>query len=113
MYEFFFAEPVVDRAALRARARAEVAGAALLRECAAGHLAAVQAMLLGAWPFVEAFETAIDLQVKRLTIRPLIARFGQARVKRFFEQARAAVREMREEEGSHAALWRASAAAVG
>lgn len=113
MYEFLFAEPVVDRAALRAQARAEVVGAPLLRECAAGHVPAMRAMLLGAWPFVAAFEQAIDLQVKRLPMRPLIARFGHGRMKRFFAQARAAVREMREEEGSHAALWRASAASIG
>ena len=112
MYEFLFAEPVVDRKALRTQARAQVVGAPLLRACAAGEVRAVHALLQGAWPFVEGFEKAIDVQVKRLPIRPLIARFGQARIKRFFSQARAAVREMREEEGSHAALWRESAAAT-
>lgn len=113
MYEFLFAEPVVDRRALRAQARAEVVGAPLLRACAAGRPSAVRALLEGAWPFVGAFEKVIDLQVQRLSIRPLIARFGHARMKRFFAQARAAVRAMREEEGSHADLWRASAAARG
>lgn len=113
MYEFLFAEPVVDRQELRAKARAEVVGAPLLRACAAGHRNAVRAMLQGAWPFVQAFEQVIDLQVKRLPIRPLIARFGHAQIKHFFAQARAAVREMKEEEGSHAALWRAGADALG
>jgi hypothetical protein len=113
MYQFLFAEPVVDRHALRTQARTEVVEAPLLRASAAGDPAAVKALLQGAWPFVESFERAIDLQVKRLPIRPLIARFGQARIKRFFAQARAAVREMREEEGSHAALWRDGAVAMG
>jgi hypothetical protein len=113
MYQFLFAEPVVDRQTLRAQARAEVVGAPLLGACAAGDPAAVRALLQGAWPFVEAFEEAIDLQVKRLPIRPLIVRFGHARIKHFFTQARAAVREMREEEGSHAALWRGDAAVAG
>lgn len=113
MYQFLFAEPVVDRKALRAQARAEVVGAPLLRACSAGDPAAVRALLQGAWPFVEGFERAIDLQVKRLPIRPLIARFGHARITHFFAQARAAVREMREEEGSHSALWRDSADGLG
>ncbi|MBV9082133.1 MAG: hypothetical protein JOZ62_05620 [Acidobacteriaceae bacterium] len=113
MYEFLFAEPVVDRKFLRAQARAEVVGAPLLRACSDGDPAAVRALVQGAWPFVEAFESAIDLQVKRLPIRPLMARFGQVRIKHFFAQARAAVREMREEEGSHAALWRDSADELG
>lgn len=113
MYELLFAEPAVDRSALRARARQEVVGAPLLRACAAGDKHAVAALLQGAWPFVHAFENIIDLQVKRLPIRPLIARFGQARIKRFFAQARGAVREMKEEEGSHARLWQASAARIG
>ena len=113
MYEFLFAEPAVDRQLLRAHARAEVVRAPLLRACSDGDPAAVRALVQGAWPFVEAFEKAIDLQVKRLPMRPLIARFGQVRMKHFFAQARAAVREMREEEGSHAALWRDSADELG
>jgi hypothetical protein len=113
MYEFLFAEPVVDRKVLRAQAREEVVGAPLLRACAAGEERAVYALLQGAWPFVQAFEKVIDLQVRRLPIRPLIARFGQPRIKHFFAQARAAVAEMREEEGSHAALWQESAGGIG
>lgn len=113
MYEFLFAEPVVDRKVLRAQARKEVVGAPLLRACANGEEHAVYALLQGAWPFVQAFEKVIDLQVRRLPIRPLIARFGQARVKHFFAQARAAVAEMREEEGSHGALWQESAVGMG
>lgn len=113
MYELLFAEPAVDRLALRVHAREEVFGSLLIRACAAGGEPAIRALLQGFWPFVQGFERAIDIQVKKLPLRPLIARFGQARIKRFFADARAALREMRDEEGSHAALWLQGAAGIG
>ncbi len=113
MYELLFAEPVVNRKALRVHAREEVFGAPLLRACGAGEPSAIHALLAGAWPFVQAFEKIIDVQVSRLPIRPLVERFGQARIKHFFAQARVALREMREEEGSHAVLWQEGAAQIG
>lgn len=109
MYALLFAEPVVDRDALRVHAREEVFGSPLIRACAAGDVTAAHALLAGFWPFVKAFERAIDLRVGRLPTRPLIERFGQSRVRAFFGEAREAVREMKEEEGSHMALWRKSA----
>jgi hypothetical protein len=113
MYALLFAEPVIDRSALRSQARDEVEGSVLIRACAAGERAAAAALLREFWPFVQAFELAIDRQVGRLQLRPLIQRFGQARIRTFFADARAAVREMREEEGSHADLWRRGAEQLG
>jgi hypothetical protein len=113
MYEFLFAEPVVDRLALRVHAREEVFGSPLIRACAAGDRPAIRALFEGFWPFVQGFERAIDMQVRKLPFRPLIARFGQARIKRFFADARAALSAMKEEEGSHAALWLDGAIGIG
>ena len=113
MYAPLFAEPVVDRQALRAHARGEVKDSGLIRACAAGVRPAAAALFLEFWPFVQAFELAIDRQVGRLPLRPLIQRFGQARIRHFFAEARAAVREMKEEEGSHAGLWQKGAARLG
>jgi len=113
MYALLFAEPVVDRTALRLNARNEVHQSPLIRACATGTESAIIALTQGFWPFVSAFEKAIDTQVGRLPLRPLMHRFGHARIRRFFAEARAAVREMREEEGSHAALWQEAAAQLG
>ena len=109
MYALLFSEPAVDRVALRAHAQDEVTGSPLIRACASGDQEAIRALLIGFWPFVQAFERAIDLRVGRLPMRPLIERFGQDRVRAFFSEARAAVREMKDEEGSHALLWRRAA----
>jgi hypothetical protein len=113
MYEFLCAEPLVDRLALRAHAREGLLGSPLIRACAAGDGLAIRALLKGFWPFVQAFERSIDVQVKKLPLRPLIARFGQARIRRFLAEARSALSEMRDEEGSHAALWLDGATRIG
>ena len=109
MYALLFSEPAVDRRALRVHAREEVFGSPLIRACAAGDREAIRALLVGFWPFVTAFERAIDVRVGRLPTRPLVQRFGQSRVRAFFNEAREAVREMKEEEGSHMLLWRRAA----
>lgn len=113
MYGFLFAEPLVDRLALRAHAREGLLGSPLIRACRAGDELAIRGLLKGFWPFVQAFERSIDFQVKKLPLRPLIARFGQARIKRFVAEARSALSEMRDEEGSHAALWLDGAITIG
>lgn len=113
MYALLFTEEVVDRGALRVHAREEVYGSRLIRSCAEGNLNAIKALLVGFWPFVQAFERAIDDRVGRLPTRPLVQRFGQSRVRAFFNEAREAVREMKEEEGSHALLWRRAAEELG
>lgn len=113
MYALLYGEAFVDRVALRRQARDEVMNSSLIRECAEGNRSAAIALLEGFWPFVDAFEKAIDRQVSRLPIKPLIERFGQERVRTFFSEARAAVKEMHEEEGSHAKLWQQSAVQIG
>lgn len=113
MYALLFSEEIVDRAALRIHAREEIYGSSLIRDCACGDLNSIKALLLGFWPFVQAFEQAIDERVGRLPTRPLVQRFGQDRVRVFFNEARKAVREMKEEEGSHAILWRRAAEELG
>ncbi|MBV8936216.1 MAG: hypothetical protein JO095_10470 [Alphaproteobacteria bacterium] len=113
MYKLLFAEPAVDRLALRTHARKGLLGSALIRACAAGDELAIHALLRGFWPFVQGFERAIDMQVKKLPLRTLIMRFGQERIKRFFADARLALSDMRDEEGSHAALWLEGATAIG
>ncbi|GBQ99775.1 hypothetical protein AA23498_3549 [Acetobacter nitrogenifigens DSM 23921 = NBRC 105050] len=113
MYALLFAEEVVDRGALRVHAREEVYGSTLIRACAQGDINSIKALLVGFWPFVKAFETAIDARVGRMPTRPLVQRFGQSRVRAFFNEAREAVREMKDEEGSHALLWRRAADEIG
>jgi hypothetical protein len=113
MYTFLFAEPVVDRVALRIHVREGVFSSPLIRACADGEKSAIAALMTGFWPFVEAFERSIDVQTRRLPVKPLIERFGQARIRRFFADARTVLREMKEEEGSHAQLWLHGAAEIG
>jgi hypothetical protein len=113
MYALLFEKPVVDRQALRSQVRREVENSNLIRACAVGERPAAAALLQEFWPFVRVFETAIDRQVGRLPLRPLIERFGRSRIRHFFAEARAAVREMKKREGSHADLWRTGAEQIG
>ena len=74
------------------------------------HDAAV-ALKIGFWPFVSEFEHAIDQQpLPRL---PLVNRFGEQRVRQVFVRIARAVRDMKQEEGSHAAHWRKDAQCLG
>jgi hypothetical protein len=113
MYALLFEKPVVDRQALRTEVRREVEQSVLIRACAVGERSAAAALLQEFWPFVRVFEMAIDRQVGRLPLRPLIERFGRSRIRHFFAEARVAVREMKEREGSHADLWRTGAEQMG
>ncbi|BCK75342.1 hypothetical protein AA0242T_2174 [Acetobacter aceti NRIC 0242] len=113
MYALLFAEPVLDRDVVRVGTREGIFSSPLIRACAQGDRASIRALLIGFWPFVQAFERAIDQRVGHLPLRPLVERFGQSRVKTFFSEAREAVREMKEEEGSHALLWVAGAKELG
>ncbi len=73
----------------------------------------MHALLTGFWPYVDGFERAIDRQVARMPIKPLVQRFGRERIRNFFCEARLSVRDMKEEEGSHAELWRCGAEELG
>ncbi|GBR04687.1 hypothetical protein [Acetobacter oeni] len=113
MYALLFSEPVLDRDVIRVGTREGIFSSPLIRACARGDQQAIRGLLTGFWPFVQAFERAIDQRVGHLPLRPLVERFGQSRVKEFFGEAREAVREMKDEEGSHALLWISGAEELG
>lgn len=96
---------------LRRRA-AQVVGASPLIRCAGrGDRQAAVALKIGFWPFVSEFERAIDRQ--QLPREPLIANFGAACVRRTFTGIARAVRDMKQEEGSHAVHWSKDAQSLG
>lgn len=93
-----------DQALLRSEARAIVRRAPLIQQAAAGDRVATETLHTHFWPFVREFEHAIDRHA--LPREPLEARFaGQRDVRRTVTALARAVREMKEEEGSHAAHW--------
>ena len=100
-----------DCAHLRRRAAEMVSGLPLIRDAGSGDMAAAVALKTGFWPFVREFELAIDQQA--LPRQPLTQKFGEAQVRRTFVGIARAVREMKEEEGSHAAHWQKDAACLG
>lgn len=76
-----------------------------------GEYEAAVALKIGFWPFVSEFEHAIDQQ--SLPRLPLINRFGERHVRQVFVRIARAVRDMKQEEGSHAAHWRKDAQSLG
>jgi hypothetical protein len=97
--------------ALRAAARSEVESSPLIRRAWTGDLDAARAMHIGFWNFVHEFEIAIDQQV--LQRQPLQKKFGAQRTSEVFHALFGAVREMKKEEGQHAAHWRKDALCLG
>ncbi len=104
-------EAYFDIADLRSRASRLVRGLSLIRHAAAGHKEAAIALKIGFWPFVREFELAIDQQL--LPRAPLVRKFGDAGVRGTFTGIARAVRDMKDEEGSHAAHWRKDAECLG
>lgn len=100
-----------DRYSLRRRAAEVVRASSLIRLAGAGDREAAVALKVGFWPFVSEFELAIDRQA--LPRQPLIENFGGPRVRRTFTGLARAVRDMKQEEGSHAAHWRKDAQCLG
>lgn len=100
-----------DLAHLRRSATELVRGLRLLRKARAGDKAAAVALKIGFWPFVQEFELAIDQQV--LPREPLTRKFGDRVMRRVFVRMARSVREMKSEEGSHAAHWRKDAECLG
>jgi hypothetical protein len=96
---------------LRESAAELVGGLALIRKARAGDKDAAIALKIGFWPFVEEFELAIDQQA--LPREPLARKFGDQAMRRIFVRMARAVREMKSEEGSHAAHWRKDAECLG
>lgn len=106
MHKLLHDDAVVDQAALRAHARVQVYKSPLLTAAASGDREAARALLIGFWPFVFEFERAIDQMALALPMKPLMARYGRAEIRSYIRSANRAVRDMKEEEGSHAELWR-------
>ena len=96
---------------LRQSATELVRGLRLLRRARTGDKTAAIALKVGFWPFVQEFELAIDQQV--LPREPLTRKFGDNAMRRVFVRMARAVREMKSEEGSHAAHWRKDAECLG
>jgi hypothetical protein len=92
-----------DLTGLRRRAAETVCGLSLIRQAEEGDRAAAVALKVGFWPFVREFEFAIDRQ--SLPRQALVDRFGERRVRQVFAGIAGAVRDMKQEEGSHAAHW--------
>jgi hypothetical protein len=100
-----------DLHSLRAEAARIVAASPLIRRARHGDREAAVALQIGFWPFVSEFELAIDQQA--LPRQPLVEKFGAQSVRRVFTGIARAVRDMKQEEGSHAAHWRKDAQCLG
>ena len=100
-----------DLDGLRRHARDVVGSSTLIAAACQGDKSAAIALKVGFWPFVRDFERAIDQQ--SLPRRPLQQKFGHARMREAFVELARAVREMKQEEGSHAAHWRKDAECLG
>jgi hypothetical protein len=96
---------------LRRSANELVGGLPLIRKARSGDKDAAIALKIGFWPFVQEFELAIDQQT--LPREPLARKFGDQVMRRVFVRMARAVREMKTEEGSHAAHWRKDAECLG
>jgi hypothetical protein len=96
---------------LRWQAWKTVRESSLVAEAAQGERAAAIALTVGFWPFVREFEFAIDQQ--SLPRQALVDKFGEACVRRVFGGVARAVRDMKQEEGSHAAHWMRDAQCLG
>lgn len=104
-------EEYFDHSRLRRRACQLVRGLSLIQNAKSGDIRTAIAMKVGFWPFVREFETAIDQHA--FPRQPLSRKFGQSRVRGIFAGTARAVREMKNDEGSHAAHWAADAECLG
>jgi hypothetical protein len=96
---------------LRRRASQVVRESSLVGRAWRGDRVAAVALKTGFWPFVREFEVAIDRQF--LPRQALIEKFGDRRARRVFIGMTRAVRDMKQEEGSHAAHWVKDARCLG
>ncbi len=100
-----------DLRALRDYAAQVVGASSLIREARSGSRQAAIALKIGFWPFVREFELAIDRQV--LPRHQLAHKFGDSQTRRVFVGIARAVREMKQEEGTHRAHWLKDAKCLG
>lgn len=96
---------------LRRYASHIVRGSSLVGRAWRGDRSAAVALKTGFWPFVHEFEVAIDRQF--LPRQALMETFGDRRARRVFIGVTRAVRDMKQEEGSHAAHWVKDARCLG
>ncbi|MFZ1988942.1 MAG: hypothetical protein WAW96_04135 [Alphaproteobacteria bacterium] len=95
---------------LRGEARREVQSSTLVCRAADGDWKAAEALHRGFWPFVKEFQIAIDHH--RIPRLPLRQKFGEIADQKF-EKLAQAMREMKREEGNHAAHWQEDASCLG
>jgi hypothetical protein len=100
-----------DLPALRCDAAETIRHLSLICCAAEGDRAAAIALKTAFWPFVREFELAIDRQ--SLPRLPLVDNFGEQTVRRVFSGMARAVRDMKQEEGSHASHWMQDARCLG
>lgn len=119
---------------LAAAAQDTVRNSSLIRRCEAGDRDAAVALSVGFWPFTRDFEKAIDRRANsaRLPREPLYAKFGRARTRGtllesaqsmralmqseilgVFEEARAGLLSMQQDEFRHSKHWEADARNLG
>ena len=100
-----------DFQGIRHKTAQVVSTSPLIRRAQIGEYNAAVALKIGLQPFVSEFEHAIDQQ--SLPRQPLVNKFGEQRVRRVFLGIARAVRDMKQEEGSHAAHGRKDAQCLG
>jgi len=119
---------------LRELAHEEVVNSPLIRRCMTGEFSGAQALSIGFWPFVSAFENAIDVRLANggLPREPLYQKFdksmaksqlikvartiralARSEIEAIFEGAGEALRDMQVEEKTHSAHWRKDAENLG
>ncbi|MBI4120655.1 MAG: hypothetical protein HY457_00145 [Parcubacteria group bacterium] len=109
-----FPNGVADGVHLRQCAVKEVEKSTLMRACRDGDLQSVRALLIGFWPFVYEFEKAIDIQARRLPLRRILTEhLGLTTAQQYFVSRAKILRQMHEEEGEHAQIWRGDALKIG
>jgi hypothetical protein len=96
---------------LRAAAAEGIRACPLIQRAWLGEPKAIAALHIGFWPFVREFELAIDKAT--LPRKPLRERFGSEDFRQKFVSLAEEVREMKREEGSHAAHWKKDAQCFG
>jgi hypothetical protein len=119
---------------LRELAHEEIVNSPLIRRCMTGEFLAAQALSIGFWPFVSAFEKAIDARLGNggLPREPLYQKFdkttaksqlikvartirdlARSEIETLFAGAGEALREMQIEEKTHSAHWKKDAENLG
>lgn len=101
-----------DLEILRTEARHRLGALPLIQRASQGDVDAAQALHVGFWPFVREFEQIIDRQI--IPRAPLWERFGRStNIRQCIVAVADTVRQMKDEEGSHAKHWARDARELG